>query len=240
MKKIFLLCLFALLAFPACDDDPVTTTADGQVAGDAAVTADAPVPRDAPVTGDAPTTGDGPAGFPAAPAVGAQIDRMGRPGVNTALTDPFEFNGVMMADTNKNTYNANADPATWRAAFAPAFARALAVIDGLDRNCGNQLLAANPTMPATPTRYATLAGALADDRLYVNTATSTCSVYLAVEANATGIIPNMDCGGRKLEYDVIDTTYSVLAIGSPSGVTDGVANDSTFLMSWPFLAAPNP
>jgi hypothetical protein len=84
---------------------------------------------------------------------------------------------------------------------------------------------------------------LADDRLYLNTKVGdsgalTCGQYLAVEANATGIVPNQDCGGRTLAYDVIDTTYSALAAGVLSGVTDGVASDGKPTTTFPFLAAP--
>lgn len=90
-----------------------------------------------------------------------------------------------------------------------------------------------------PGRYATLAGALGDDRLWLNTAATTCGAYLAVEANATGVLPNMDCGGRTLAYDVIDVSYSVLATGMLSGVTDGVAkpNDVDGEI-FPYLAPP--
>src|SRR5438132_579907 len=45
---------------------------------------------DATTTTDGGMTPDaGGGGPPAAPALGAQIDRMGRPAINTALTDPF-------------------------------------------------------------------------------------------------------------------------------------------------------
>jgi hypothetical protein len=61
-----------------------------------------------------------------------------------------------------------------------------------------------------------------------------------VEANATTIIPNTDCGGRTPLEDVIDETYSLLAIGATSGVSDGVALDSTVTTdTFPFLAAAN-
>ena len=112
-----------------------------------------------------------------------------------------------------------------------------AILDGLDTVCGNQLLA-GPT--AVAGRYNGLAGALANDRLFVNTAATASTQYLAVEANATGVIPNADGGGRKLAFDVIDTSYSVMAIGNITGVGDGIAataaktNGTTF----PYLAAP--
>src|SRR5205823_12683166 len=34
-------------------------------------------------------------GFPTAPTIGAQLDRMGRPAINTALTDPFYTDKTM-------------------------------------------------------------------------------------------------------------------------------------------------
>ena len=109
----------------------------------------------------------------------------------------------------------------------------LAILDSLDTVCGNQLLA-GPT--ATAGRYGTLAGVLADDRIYVNTSSGTCAQYLAVEANAVGI-PNGDCGGRTFAYDTIDTTYSVLAAGALGGVGDGIPRDADANHSaeFPFL-----
>jgi hypothetical protein len=114
----------------------------------------------------------------------------------------------------------------------------LAILDGLDRNCGNQLLAGSSPVAG---RYDALAGVLADDQLYVNTASGTCAQYLAVEANAVGI-PNTDCGGRTPLEDSIDTTYSLLAAGALSGVTDGVPEDADSdpsLTVFPYLDDPS-
>ena len=75
----------------------------------------------------------------------------------------------------------------------------------------------------------------------MNTASGTCSQYLAVEANAVGIANN-DCGGRTPLEDTIDTTYSVLAAGALSGVADGIAADAdgtASLTAFPFLDRPN-
>ncbi len=82
---------------------------------------------------------------------------------------------------------------------------------------------------------------LADDKLWVNSASATCGQYLAVEANATGVVVNTDCGGRTLTYDVIDTSYSVLALGALSGVGDDIGSDTDGPQSntaFPFLLAP--
>ena len=46
---------------------------------------------------------------PAKPTLGTQIDRMGRPAVNTALSNPFELLAGT-ADAAKDAYNASADP----------------------------------------------------------------------------------------------------------------------------------
>ena len=180
---------------------------------------------------------------PPPPAVGAdQIDRMGRAGVNTALTNPFFDPSVTsqedMHGAIQDEYNGSTSPAAWSGMFAAEIAGNLAVLDGLDRVCGNQLLAGNA---ATPGRYDALAGVLADDQLYVNTASGTCQQYLAVEANAVGIANN-DCGGRTPLEDTIDTTYSLLAAGALSGVTDGIDSDTdgkASLTAFPFLDKPN-
>lgn len=173
----------------------------------------------------------------APPPLGPQIDRMGRAGVNTALTAPFDLNSSTKGAT-QDAYNAASNPAQWGSQFGARIAANLAIIDSLDGVCGNQLLAG----PApTPGRYATLASVLADDQIYVNTGSGTCDVYLAVEANAVGIA-NSDCGGRTPIVDVIDRTYSVLAIGALAGVSDNVSRDADATHStrtFPFLAQPN-
>jgi hypothetical protein len=171
------------------------------------------------------------------PALGPQIDRMGRAGVNTAVTDPFNLNTTTKG-ANQDGYNASALPAQWNGQFAGRFATNLAILDSLDTVCGNQLLAGAAPVAG---RYGTLASVLADDQLYVNTSSGTCNVYLAVEANAIGITNN-DCGGRTPVVDTIDRTYSVLAAGALAGVTDGVDRDADgahSTSSFPFLLPPN-
>lgn len=182
------------------------------------------------------------------PALGAQIDRMGRPGVNTALTDPFDTVSGKTPNAVKDEYNASSDPTQWKTKYTSLIAGNLAILNGLDGDCTNQTLQSPTAVDAGAVgAYGTLAGALADDQLYVNTAKPeagvvTCSQYLAVELNATALLSNTDCGGRRLEYDVIDTTYTALVAEPITGptVTDGVANDSTFDTAFPFLGAPNP
>ena len=168
--------------------------------------------------------------------LGVQVERMGRAGINTAVTDPF-FHDELEHGLVQNDYNASADPSQWAAQWAARFAGNLAILDSLDRNCGNQLLAGAQPVAG---RYDGLAGVLADDRLFINTASGTCQQYLAVEGNALGIT-NDDCGGRTPLEDTIDVSYSVLAIGALSGVGDGIAHDSdgtASLTEFPFLNDP--
>ena len=174
---------------------------------------------------------------PLPPVLGVQIDRMGRPGINTALTAPFDLNSASKGAT-QDGYNAAAVPGQWAGMFQTRIAANLAILDSLDTVCGNQLLA-GPSPAAG--RYNTLAGVLSDDQLYVNSSSGTCNVYLAVEANAVGIA-NTDCGGRTPLADVIDRTYSVLAIGALNGVTDGVPSDADgghSTSAFPFLRRSN-
>jgi hypothetical protein len=177
------------------------------------------------------------------PAIGrTQIDRMGRAGVNTALTNPF-FRESVEEEQHRHeeivdAYNAEDDTTRWQGEFAPEIAANLAILDSLDTVCGNQLLAG---ASATAGRYDELAAILADDELYLNTASGTCQQYLAVEANAVGVTNN-DCGGRTPLEDSIDTTYSVLAAGALGGVTDGIpvdADGTASLTAFPFLDRPN-
>lgn len=179
---------------------------------------------------------------PPPPTLGRQIDRMGRAGVNTALTDPFDTVSGMTPDQVKDAYNASSDPSTWASAWASKIAINLAILDGLDVRCGNQLLAGST---AAPGRYDALAGILADDELFVNTANGTCSVdgYLAVEANAAGVPGTAsDCGGRTPNHNSIDRTYSVLTVGALQGVSNGITRDvdgNANSTNFPFLGPPN-
>lgn len=186
---------------------------------------------------------------PSKPALGAtQVDRMGRAAVNTALTNPFGLVTGKSTDQSKDEYNAMKDPAGWSAAFKGEIQTHLAIFDGIDGNCGNQLAAA---ATASATRYAALAGVLADDRLYVRTDKTKCGLYLAAEADAVGLTTNNgDCGGRTPVEDTIKETYSLLVIGAPTGITDGLPTTGTTGLgadaegganatSFPFLGAAN-
>jgi hypothetical protein len=158
--------------------------------------------------------------------------------VNTALTDPFDIVPGSTPDQVKDAYNALVDSSTWATQFRSNLVTNLAILDSLDTVCGNQLLAGST---ATAGRYDTLATVLADDRLYVRTDKTTCSTYLGAEANAVGLT-NDDCGGRTPLYNTIDVTYSALAIGQFSGVTNGFTENHEGppdINTFPFLKAPN-
>jgi hypothetical protein len=172
-------------------------------------------------------------GTPPPPTLGAQVDRFGRPAVNTALNKTFTADSTR--DPARDGYNADNNLPGWVGAYKDEVARNLGIYDGLDQNCHNQVFHDDD---AGAGRYDTLASVLADDRQWLNTGSTTCTTYLAVELNATNVSPNTDCGGRKLTYDVIDTTYSV--VSGTTGVGDGIAavdaktNGTTF----PYLANP--
>jgi hypothetical protein len=190
--------------------------------------ADSPV--DQPPPGDAPPV-------PPAPAIGAQIDRMGRPVINTALV---ALGNTSAADTTtmKDNYNHASNPATWATTtlitgvtVVDEFKTNLALLDALDTGlvnggCKNQLLyngvAAGGGTPAADS-YQTLAGILADDRLYVDTTKKVCGKYLNVELDVAtgGTIAHTDCGGRAPTNDVGDASYSVLLGGLNGFSTDG-------------------
>jgi len=196
----------------------------------------------------------GPTAFPAAPTVGAQIDRLGRPGVNTALTDPFwdsmgDGTGKAAHQAKQDTYNHASDPTTWATQFSPAIKASLGVYDALDQDvvapaaaCGNQAGFGALSM----SDYTVLGGiVLPDDELYVNTGSGTCAQYLAVELAVLGVA-NTDCGGRSPLYPTIDVTYAAvanaaLALMSPLPNLNGVPKDAdgdASISAFPFLAAP--
>jgi hypothetical protein len=184
--------------------------------------------------------GTGGGNIPVPPTLGAQIDRMGRPAINTAL-NKVAVTDDAVKQAGKDAYNQDATSSGWPAAYAAEFAGNLAVFDALDTVCGNQLLY-TPSDAGSP--YGTFAGALSNDWLIVDTTKTTCG-YLGVETPILGLGAEGTCGGRKLEDDVIDLSYSGLAAGVsgfPGGVPaigDTIDNDSTFLTTFPYLAAPN-
>lgn len=141
-----------------------------------------------------------------------QIDRKGRPGINTVLIDLFEDKGL------KDEYNMASDPATWDQ-FIAEIESNLEALDGLDGTEGNTALPPEDLAPV-----------LADDRLVIDTSEPECDAYLAVELGVED-----QCGGRTLSRDVIDDTLG--AIVGP-GVSDFVGFTSPIRDDFPFLGAP--
>jgi hypothetical protein len=93
-------------------------------------------------------------------------------------------------------------------------------------------------------RYRALATLFADDRLWVNSASSVCTQFFAVElANLAGqkALSN-DCGGRTPTYDTSNVWRSLLIAGTTAGITDGLHQDEHMPSAtmFPFLAPPDP
>jgi hypothetical protein len=216
MKNI-LLCSVAMLSLAACGNNEKPL--------DAAPAHDGP-----PI--DALT-------IPTPPTLGAQIDRFGRPAINTALNHAFDPNAAT-AGSAKNAYNEDmGGPASWgsNVTYLGAFSTSLAILDSIDQGlapasgsagsaCGNQILYDAGSGTAVhacfdgsgdflPTcSYATAAGFSVDDELYIETSKGTCDLYLAVELytavlSTGGVAPS--CGGRTPTYDVISVTLSAVA-----------------------------
>ncbi len=224
--------LVAAVALAACG-------ADGNKAHDAAI--------------------DGAAAWPLPPLLNTQIDRLGRPAINTALNGTFLNSAAKTAQ--RDAYNALHDPATFATAelrvgrtVTAEFAENLAIFDAFDRGaslagagCGNAALF---MQPVSATSYNTLASVLADDRLYVDTSKTSCNFYLSLEVDVVtgGAIAHTQCGGRAPSHDVIDTSYSLLISGlngfnsstlEPLTI-DGVdAHTDISDTAFPFLGAPH-
>ncbi|NUP11589.1 MAG: DUF4331 family protein [Polyangiaceae bacterium] len=227
------------LALVGCGDDTSTGGSGGTGAngGAGAAGGGGAGGNAAGMGGTGGTGGEGGNAAPPPPVLGTQIDRMGRPAISTALNHVFDPDQAAK-DAAKDAWNADDETGEWIGNYSPEVAKNLAFFDGVDTMCGNQLLAHPP--PPGPDTYQVLAGVLADDRLWLRTDADACNTYLAVEANAVGVVPNSDCGGRKLDYDPIDLSYSVLVAGSLSGVTDNVQADAdTMGTTFPYLAAPH-
>jgi hypothetical protein len=238
--------LLAVMAAVACGDDSTTGTGGttSSVGGEGGTGATGANGGNGG-TGAGGDTGGGGA-MPAVPELGAQLDRFGRPAINTALNETFLLEmGVSTTAARgaaQDAYNKDSNETMWATTYAPTMARQLGVIDGLDGTCGTQLLACPAGEQGTKTNiqcYGGLAGVLASDRQWLRPTNTSCSTFLGVEADATGVIPNMDCGGRRPKDDVIDVEYSILAAGAPSGVSDGIAAPANLHPeTFPYLADP--
>lgn len=150
-----------------------------------------------------------------------QVDRMGRPLTGNAMLAPLAADEV--SDGLKQAYN-KATPVT-SAAFVPEIEKTLGLYDGFDGMCGNQLLANSSEQ--SPARYRALAKLLADDRLWINSDSTKCTQFFAVELAHLGSQKSLagDCGGRTPNYDAVDVYRSLLANGTTQGVDDGVDRD---------------
>ena len=156
-----------------------------------------------------------------------QIDREGRPLTGNALLGLFGPETV--TNSLKEEYNA-ATPESG-ARFIPDIEKGVAIYDSFDGHCGNSLLG-----------YRAMATLLADDRLWVNSASGVCTQLMAVElANVAGRkeLKN-DCGGRTPNYDSVNVYRSLLVDGTYNSVDDGVHEDDHVhsTTDFPFLAAP--
>jgi Domain of unknown function (DUF4331) len=209
-----------------CGDD--TSLGGADAASDHTVVFEAANPTD---TGNGAEAVDEAAVPPPPPALGTQVDRLGRPAINMMLVHTLDTNATTRGAA-KDAYNADVATAHW-ATYVPELSASLAAYDALDGVCGNQ--------PAfTPSvGYATLAGLLADDVLWVDTSSSTCMQYLAVEAPSLGQPASTDCGGRTLVENVMDSTYALVA-GPAATVTNGTSSPSSAPgTTFPYLAAPH-
>jgi hypothetical protein len=165
-----------------------------------------------------------------------QLDRMGRPLTGNALLGTLAADKV--SEKLKEDYN-RATP-TSAARFIPEIEKTLALYDAFDGKCGNQLLASKQ---ASAGRYRDLATLLADDRLWVNSASGVCTQLFAVELAelVDQGARRSDCGGRSPTYSAANAYRSFLANGTSTGIADGLSRDARdhSAAAFPFLAAPD-
>jgi hypothetical protein len=166
-----------------------------------------------------------------------QLDRVGRPLTKNALL------GLNAADEVGNRLKElwNAAIPSRSARFIPEIQKGLALYDGFDGVCGNQFLANSEAAPSK--RYHALAAVLTDDRLWVNSASSNCTQFFAVElaglAEQSALLN--DCGGRAPNYNASNVWRSLLVKGTTSGIDDGLDHDEhePSATAFPFLTAPD-
>jgi Domain of unknown function (DUF4331) len=167
-----------------------------------------------------------------------QLDRAARPLTGNALVGTLASDEV--SDQLKEDYNA-ATPAT-SGRFIAEIQKDLGLYDAFDGQCGNQLLA-EPKAAASK-RYLALATLLADDRLWVNSASTVCTQLMAVELATVAGQKSLknDCGGRTPNYNAVNVYRSLLVDGTNVSVDDGVEHDDNHHSAtvFPFLAAPDP
>ncbi len=175
--------------------------------------------------------------WPAVPTLGNPIERTARPLIKNALVGgPLAPEAV--SNRRKEAYN-RVGLDGW-IQFSRDIDRTLGLYDGFDGTCGNQWLADTKAEPSK--RYQKLASLLADDRIWVNSASATCTQFLAVEFTALrtpGALPE-DCGGRTPNYDASNIFRSLLIDGTSNRGVDGLNHDENIhsTTDFPFLAAP--
>lgn len=160
-----------------------------------------------------------------------RIDRAARPLTGNALLGTLA--NAAEQDRLKEAYNA-ATPADGER-FVAEIEKGLALYDGFDGRCGDQLLAAK----LGPHRYLRLAQLLADDRLWVNTSVRTCTQLFAVELAALAERPTSDdCGGRAPSYSAVNVYRSLLVDGTNASISDGLTRDEQPVSDadFPFLS----
>ena len=165
-----------------------------------------------------------------------RIDRAARPLTGNALLGTIASDAEQ--DRLKEAYNA-ATPSDG-ATFVAEIEKGLALYDGFDGQCGNQLVAAPKVEPH---RYLVLARLLADDRQWVNSAAKTCAQLFAVEMAALAARPTgADCGGRAPSYSAVNVYRSLLVDGTNASIDDGLSHDERPVSDtdFPFLSPPKP
>jgi len=175
--------------------------------------------------------------WPVIPTLGNPIERTARPLIKNALVGaPLAPDAVSYR--RKEAYN-RVQRTAWMQ-FSGDIERTLGLYDGFDGKCGNQWLADSKGDPHR--RYEKLARLLADDRIWVNSASATCTQFLAVEFTALGTTGALagDCGGRTPNYDASNIFRSLLIDGTSNGGVDGLTRDEKThsTIDFPFLAAP--
>ena len=175
--------------------------------------------------------------WPPIPVFGQPIERTARPLIKNALVGgPLAPDAV--SNRRKEAYN-RVGRDGWMQ-FSQDIEHTLGLYDGFDGKCGNQWVVDTNADPHN--RYRKLATLLADDRIWVNSASATCTQFFAVEFTALGTpgaLPE-DCGGRTPNYDASNIFRSLLIDGTTKGGVDGLSHDEKThsTIDFPFLAEP--
>ena len=138
-----------------------------------------------------------------------QIDRMGRPAINTVFIPPNPFEPTKASTKDAfNVGNPKDDQAKWRPEIVDSLTLLFTLNDATDDKSDDAA------------KVAGLADVLLPDVLTTDL------------SKATGFL-----NGRNLADDVIDAELGLITEGAVK--TDCIANDSTFLSSFPYLGEKN-